>query len=85
MTDLDRDHDLGDDLEAEPAPPPDDDQEPDEPTGPTVPPFEEIAAALGLPTDARAVVITPTTAVAIAADYPEPHTIPEPEEATDGD
>ena len=50
---------------------------------PTPPTFEEIAAALGLPADARAVVITPTTAVAIAAEYPEPHTMPE--EATDGE
>lgn len=51
---------------------------------PLAPPtFEEIVAALGLPADAQAVVITPTTAVAIAADYPEPHTMPE--EATDGE
>ena len=50
---------------------------------PTPPTFEEIVAALGLPADARAVVITPTTAVAIAAEYPEPHTMPE--EATDGE
>ncbi len=47
--------------------------------------FAEVAAAFGLPADAKAVVLTPTSALAIAADYPEPHTAPEPEEATDGE
>lgn len=55
-----------------------------EPDVPATPPFAQILEALGLPADARAVVITPTSAVAIAADYPEPHTMPEPEEAHDG-
>ncbi len=44
--------------------------------------FAEILAALGLPADARAVVITPTTAHAIAADYPEPYS---PTEDPDGE
>lgn len=52
---------------------------------PSAPTFAEIVASLGLPGDAKAVVITPTSAVAIAEDYPEPHTLPETEEAHDGD
>lgn len=61
-------------------------QDPTVPEPPAqTPTFEEIAAALGLPTDARAVVITPTTAVAITADYPEPHPMPESVEAHHGE
>lgn len=54
---------------------------PDEtPTG-VVPPVEppslaDLLALLGLPVDARALVVTPETVVAIAADYPEPYTLP---------
>ena len=47
-----------------------------EPT-PVPPTYADILAALGLPADARAVVITPDSAVAIAADYPEPYTPPQ--------
>lgn len=43
---------------------------------PVPPTYAEILAALGLPEDARAVVITPESAIAIAADYPEPYTPP---------
>ena len=42
----------------------------------TVPTYAGILALLGLPADARSVVITPESAVAIAADYPEPYTPP---------
>ncbi len=61
-----------------------DEPEPTPEPAPT-PTFHEILAALGVPADAKALVLTPTSVVAIAADYPEPHTTPEPEEATDGD
>lgn len=46
----------------------------DEPPPP--PTFAELLALLGLPEDARSVVITPESTVAIAADYPEPYTPP---------
>ena len=53
---------------------------PDEPLAeptPVPPTYADILAALGLPADARAVVITAESAVAIAADYPEPYTPPQ--------
>lgn len=40
------------------------------------PSLADLLALLGLPTDARALVVTPETVVAIAADYPEPYTPP---------
>ena len=43
----------------------------------TPPAYADILALLGLPTDARSVVITAESAVAIAADYPEPYTPPQ--------
>lgn len=55
-----------DELEPEPTPE----------TLPVPPSYADILAALGLPADARAVVITAESAVAIAADYPEPYTPP---------
>lgn len=66
----------------EPTPdePPVDDPPADAPTSdesPTPPTYAEILALLGLPTDARSVVITPDSTVAIAADYPEPYTPPQ--------
>ena len=41
-----------------------------------MPSYADILALLGLPADARSVVITPESTVAIAADYPEPYTPP---------
>lgn len=58
------------------------DPTPDEPSTPSpeplpVPPtYAEILAALSLPADAKAVVMTAESAVAIAADYSEPYTPP---------
>ena len=53
---------------------------PDEPVPsdplPAPPTYEEILALLGLPADARSVVIAPESTVAIAGDYPEPYTPP---------
>lgn len=40
------------------------------------PSLTDLLTLLGLPTDARALVVTPETVVAIAADYPEPYTPP---------
>ncbi|WP_102508079.1 hypothetical protein [Sanguibacter massiliensis] len=47
----------------------------DEPA-PAPPTLADLLALLGLPPDARALVVTPETVVAIAADYPEPYTPP---------
>ena len=43
---------------------------------PAPPTYADILALLGLPADARSVVIAPESTVAIAADYPEPYTPP---------
>ncbi len=43
---------------------------------PAPPTYADILALLGLPADARSVVITPESTVAIAEDYPEPYTPP---------
>ena len=43
---------------------------------PAPPTYADIIALLGLPADARSVVITPESTVAIAGDYPEPYTPP---------
>ena len=43
---------------------------------PAPPTYADILALLGLPADARSVVVTPESTVAIAADYPEPYTPP---------
>ena len=52
---------------------------PDEPPAETSTPpaYADILALLDLPTDARSVVITPESAIAIAGDYPEPYTPPQ--------
>lgn len=42
--------------------------------------YSEILASLGLPPDAKAVVLTPDASYAIAADYPEPYTPPTEED-----
>ena len=43
-------------------------------TTPVPPTYADILAALGLPADAKAAVMTADAAYAIAADYPEPYT-----------
>lgn len=60
---------------------PPDETVPDETPPEVVPPAEppslpDVLALLGLPADARALIWTPETVVAIAADYPEPYTPP---------
>ena len=43
-----------------------------------MPEFAETVSGLGFaPADVKAVVVTPTSVVAVAADYPEPYTAPE--------
>lgn len=61
-----------------PDPPPDPmpDPEPEAPADAGALSFPDMLAALGLPTDAKAIVMTAETVVAIAADYPEPHEPP---------
>lgn len=53
-----------------------DDGEHDDVAPEPTPTLADLLALLGLPTDARALVVTPETVVAIAADYPEPYTPP---------
>ena len=53
---------------------------PDEPPAestPVPPTYADILAALALPADAKAVVMTTDAAYAVAADYPEPYTPPQ--------
>lgn len=40
------------------------------------PSLPDLLTLLGLPADARALIVTSETVVAIAADYPEPYTPP---------
>lgn len=54
---------------------------PDHPEAPAEPgalSYPDLLVALGFdPNAVQAVILTPTSATAIAADYPEPHTPPE--------
>lgn len=56
---------------------------PETPAEPGVLSYPDLLRALGFDPDrVQAVVVTPTSAIAIGTDYPEPYT---PPEATDGD
>lgn len=80
MSDLSPDETVPDETPPEVVEPVDAPTEPDQPTEPeptpAPPTLTDLLTLLGLPTDARALVVTPETVVAIAADYPEPYTPP---------
>lgn len=84
MSDLPPDETVPDETAPEVVEPVDVPTEPDQPTEPdpepeptpAPPTLTDLLTLLGLPTDARALVVTPETVVAIAADYPEPYTPP---------
>lgn len=86
MSDLPPDETVPDETPPEAVPPveppvdaptePDQPAEPEPEPTPATPTLADLLTLLGLPTDARALVVTTETVVAIAADYPEPYTPP---------